>query len=111
MSWPQLKISYEKGAFNHNGKEAKDRIVTFAKSLRAAPATKTQIKIAEVFSQEFGLDVEEMDIKDSLADMRIDSIRIIRFKKLLEDRFGLQRPLPVISMLQSPSIAGLGKEI
>ena len=111
LSRHKLKIAYETGVFDLHREEAKRRIYEVASSVRVAPTTATQIKIAELFSEEFGINIDEVSIHDSLTDMGVDSVQIIRFKKHLEQKLGLEMQIPMISVLRNPSIEGIADEL
>jgi acyl carrier protein len=111
LSRSKLKAAYETGVFDQYRVEAKRRIYAVANSVRVAPTTATQVKIAELFSEEFGVDIKEVSTHDSLADMGIDSIQIIRFKKRLEQKLGFETQIPMISLLRNPSIEGIASEL
>lgn len=111
LSRLKLKTEYEKGIFDKYRLETKRRIYNFTNKFRVPPTTETQIKIAEVFSQEFGIDIKDVGIHDSLADMGVDSVQLIGFKKRLEEKFGFEDKIPMITVLRNRSIEVLADEL
>lgn len=109
LSRPKLKKSYEEGKFDLFKAVAKERYSNHRKASRRSPRTETERVLVELFAEEFGLDKEEVGLSDSLTDMGVDSIRVIRFKNLVQDRLKPDEEIPLISLLQNPSIQGLAE--
>jgi hypothetical protein len=111
LSRPKLKIAYETGLFSTHRSATKERIQEYNSSIRIAPTTEVQKTVAALFAAEFNLDITTISISSSLADKGVDSISLIRFKKLLESHFNLATPIPMIAILRSPSISGISLEL
>ncbi|KAK6609684.1 nonribosomal peptide synthetase [Botrytis cinerea] len=109
LSRPKSKIAYEAGKYDEYRLAAKARVSAYKKRSRVAPTTETEKALIEVFATEFGLDKDEVGIENSLTDMGVDSIQLIRFKALVQDHLKLDQEIPMISLLQNPSIKGLAE--
>jgi aryl carrier-like protein len=79
----------------------------FHRKSRKAPTTEKEKILLQIFAEEFGLNSEEAGTNHSLTDMGIDSIRVIRYKNLVQNKLGLKDEIPLINLLQNPSIEGL----
>lgn len=109
LSRPKSKIAYEAGKYDEYRFAARERVSAYKKRSRVAPTTEIEKALIEVFAAEFGLDEGEVGIENSLTDMGIDSIQLIRFKALVQDHLKLEQEIPMISLLQNPSIKGLAE--
>ncbi|KAF7879793.1 uncharacterized protein EAF02_007963 [Botrytis sinoallii] len=109
LSRPKSKIAYEAGRYDEYRFAAKARVSAYKKRSRVAPTTATEKALVEVFATEFGLDKDEVGVENSLTDMGVDSIQLIRFKAQVQDHLKLDQEIPMISLLQNPSIKGLAE--
>ncbi|KAG6288630.1 putative NRPS-like protein biosynthetic cluster [Claviceps purpurea] len=107
LSRPKLKQQFEQGRFDAHSRAAVQRLSVFHRSSRKAPSTDNEHRLLHIFAEEFGLDPHEVGVNDSLTDMGVDSIRVIRYKNLVQKKLALQTEIPLIHLLQNPSIEGL----
>ncbi|CZT10817.1 probable long-chain-fatty-acid-CoA ligase [Rhynchosporium graminicola] len=107
LSRPKSKIAYEAGKYDEYRFAARGRVSAYKKSTRIPPTTDIEKALVEVFAAEFGLDKDEVGVEDSLTNMGVDSIQLIRFKALVQNHLKLEKEIPMISLLQNPSIKGL----
>ena len=107
LSRPKLKIQYEEGKFDTHRSVTNDRISMFRRKSRKAPTTEKEKILLQIFAEEFDLNPEEVGTNHSLTDMGVDSIRVIRYKNLVQNKLGLKDEIPLIDLLQNPSIEGL----
>ncbi|KAG6086856.1 putative NRPS-like protein biosynthetic cluster [Claviceps sp. LM218 group G6] len=107
LSRPKLKQQFEEGRFDTYSRATTQRLSAFHRSSRKAPSTDNEHRLLHIFAEEFGLDPHEVGVNDSLTDMGVDSIRVIRYKNLVQKKLALQAEIPLIHLLQNPSIEGL----
>ncbi|KAI0121239.1 hypothetical protein BJ170DRAFT_645580 [Xylariales sp. AK1849] len=111
LSRSALKSAYELGKFDLYVEDTRRRMSRHRKETRVSPKTDTEKMLAELFAHEFGLDLESIGVEDSLVDVGVDSIRLLRFKGLLQRKLGLEREIPIGLLLTNPSIRGLAQAL
>ncbi|KAG5954132.1 putative NRPS-like protein biosynthetic cluster [Claviceps cyperi] len=107
LSRPKLKQQFEQGRFDTYSRATVQRFSAFHRSSRKAPRTDNEHRLLHIFAEEFELDPQEVGVNDSLTDMGVDSIRVIRYKNLVQKKLALQVEIPLIHLLRNPSIEGL----
>lgn len=107
LSRPKLKKQYEEGQFDAHRFATNEKLSMFRRKSRKAPTTAKEKDLLRIFAEEFDLDPEEVGVNHSLTDMGVDSIRVIRYKNLVQTKLGLKDEIPLIKLLQNPSIEGL----
>ncbi|WP_394850836.1 non-ribosomal peptide synthetase [Pendulispora brunnea] len=73
------------------------------------PAGLTETAIAAIFAELFGLDPSTVSATASFFDLGGTSLDIIKLKQLLQERLGFVN-VPVISILQNPTVRGLASQ-
>ncbi|KAK8064514.1 acetyl-CoA synthetase-like protein [Apiospora phragmitis] len=91
LSRSALKAAYEQGKFREYSDEA-------AKRCSLYPVA---------FAAEFDTPLEEVGVDDSLVDMGVDSIRLLRYKSRVQEQLGWERDIPIGTLLTNPSIKDL----
>ena len=109
LSRPKLKVAYESGKYDKYRFSTRDRISRYREKSRVAPVNQTESTLIELFALQFGLNKEEVGMEDSLTDMGIDSIQLIQFKARVQETLHLQQEIPMISLLQNPSLRGISE--
>ncbi|KAK8121706.1 NRPS-like protein biosynthetic cluster [Apiospora sp. TS-2023a] len=104
LSRSALKAAYEQGKFQVYSDEAAQRLSHYRSSARVAPFTDMELTLSLAFSAEFGIPIEEVGLDDSLVDMGVDSIRLLRFKGRIQKQLGWDRDIPIGTLLTNPSI-------
>lgn len=107
LSRSALKTAYEAGTFDEHIQDTTYRVSKHRRSTRLPPTTDMEKTLAKVFSTEFGLDPEEIGVQTSLVDVGVDSIRLLRFKGILQKELGLETDIPIGTLLTNPSIQSL----
>ncbi|KAI4595822.1 putative NRPS-like protein biosynthetic cluster [Pestalotiopsis sp. 9143b] len=102
-----METAYHRGKFADHETETLNRLSSYRQSISKAPTTDMERRLAKEFASEFRLDLEDVSITDSLIDMGVDSIRLLRFKVRLQQRLGLGREIPIGTLLTSPTIEAL----
>lgn len=103
----KLKLQYEEGRFNTYRDLATQRASAYRARSKRAPQNNMEETLAGIFADEFDLDVSEVGVDDSLYDMGVNSVRLIRYKRIVETRLGLSEEIPMITILQNPTIEAL----
>ncbi|PYH90896.1 acetyl-CoA synthetase-like protein [Aspergillus ellipticus CBS 707.79] len=103
----KLKQQYEDGRFESYNEYATARASSYRARSKRAPQNDLEVTLAEIFADEFGLDFAEVGVDDSLYDMGVNSVRLIRYKRIVETRLGLNEEIPMITILQNPTIEAL----
>ncbi|PYH69256.1 non-ribosomal peptide synthetase [Aspergillus vadensis CBS 113365] len=103
----KLKLQYEEGRFNTYRDLAAQRASAYRARSKRAPQNNMEETLAGIFADEFDLDVSEVGVDDSLYDMGVNSVRLIRYKRIVETRLGLSEEIPMITILQNPTIEAL----
>ncbi|PWY79700.1 acetyl-CoA synthetase-like protein [Aspergillus heteromorphus CBS 117.55] len=103
----KLKQQYEEGRFTSHRDDAVSRAASYRARSKRPPQNDLQVTLAEIFADEFGLDLAEVGVDDSLYDMGVNSVRLIRYKRIVESRLGLSEEIPMITILQNPTIEAL----
>lgn len=111
LSRSALKKAYEAGEFDAFIEEATKRAFSFRRLTRSSPGSALEKQVAEIFAAEFGLNLEEVGVDDSLTDFGVDSIRLLRFKGALEQRLGRQEEIPIGTLLANPSVRSLARAL
>jgi acyl carrier protein len=107
LSRSALKTAYEAGKFDEHILDTTNRVSKYRRASRLPPTTVMEKAVAKVFATEFGFDAEEIGIQTSLVDVGVDSIRLLCFKGILQEKLGLESEIPIGTLLTNPSIQSL----
>ena len=110
LSRPKLKKAYDEGKLDMYKRQAVERMANYRKQRMVSPTTDIEKKLVDLFAEEFELDKDEVGINDSLIDVGIDSIRLFRFKGLVQQRLGVE-DVPITTLLMNPDIQALATAI
>ncbi|KAK7913972.1 hypothetical protein PG985_011675 [Apiospora marii] len=111
LSRSALKAAYEQGKFKEHSAEAAKRLSFHRSSARLAPVTEMEKSVALAFSAEFDIPVAEVGVDDSLVDMGVDSIRLLRLKSRIQKQLGWDRDIPIGTLLTNPSIRDMAQAL
>lgn len=67
--------------------------------------------LALAFSAEFDIPLEEVGVDDSLVDMGVDSIRLLRYKSRIQEQLGWDRDIPIGTLLTNPGIKDMAQAL
>ena len=99
-----LMASYLKG--DHTSIEEKLRAVITNGSAGTLPTDPVELATFEVVADLLGKDITSLDREDSLFDIGVSSMHIVRLKHLLQDRFTIP-DIPVIDILRRAELGAL----
>lgn len=111
LSRMKIRTAFENGEYSAH-QDANNRLIdTYRAAHFEGPSTETERIILKAFCELFDVPVTDFGVNTSLLDLGVNSIEIIRLKQLLQDRLGLEAPIPVILILTNPSIRGLANAL
>ncbi|KAK7987010.1 non-ribosomal peptide synthase-like protein [Apiospora saccharicola] len=111
LSRSALKAAYEQGKFKGFADEAAKRLSLCRSSSRVAPKTDMEKTLALAFSDEFGIPIEEVGVDDSLVDMGVHSIRLLRLKSRIQKQLGWEQDILIGTLLTNPSIKEMAQAL
>ena len=104
-----LRRSLESGALAEAERRIAD-ITTRQLGGFVPAANETEIRVARIYAGMFGIAWQEISATASFFDLGGTSLDILKLKKLVEQEFALP-DLPVLAILQNPSIQALAERI
>lgn len=107
----KVRTDYETGLFADLSAKNAAAISEFRRSQRKAPETKTEKIIADLISDMFEKDENEIGIETSLFDLGLDSIALIKFLFVLQNKLGMEDTISLSLALTSPTVGGMGKAL
>ncbi|KAI1849151.1 hypothetical protein JX266_005112 [Neoarthrinium moseri] len=110
LSRTALKQAYEHGKFDDYINDTATCLRRYRKKTRKSPETDMESELARIFATEFELDPQEVGVDDSLVNFGVDSIRLLRFKGVLQDQLGIS-DIPIGVLLTNPSISSMAKAL
>ncbi|KAI4212730.1 MAG: hypothetical protein LQ351_004622 [Letrouitia transgressa] len=113
ISRMKVRGAFERGEYQ-DLQEANTRLIRqhrISLAQEARPSDETQEHILKMFAERFQLPADEIGIDSSLFDYGITSVDIISIKRQLEQQLNLDQEIPLIAMLNNPTIRGVAYAI
>ena len=107
LSRAKIRAAFESGVFRAMEEENNKAIKSYRESKQELPSTRTEVIVSAVFCTMFNLAPDEVWVGTSLFDFGITSIELIAFKQRLQDKLALGIDIPILTVMQNPTIRGL----
>jgi acyl-CoA synthetase (AMP-forming)/AMP-acid ligase II/thioesterase domain-containing protein len=111
LSRVKIRIAYETGVFAEFKANNDILIQEYRASQRQAPTNDTEATIMRIFSETFDIPEEDIGTSTSLFEMGVSSIEMIRLKTSIESTLALRHEIPIITMMNNPTILALSAAI
>ena len=110
LSRVKIRAAFDSGAYRAMEEDNK-AIKSYRESTRELPSGGTEEIISAVFCTMFNLAPDEVWAGTSLFDFGITSIDLIAFKQRLQDKFALGIDIPILTVMQNPTVRGLAEAL
>ena len=114
ISRAKIRRAFECGDYRAYQK-LNDEMIKSYRRLKAAsgskPANDLERILIREFSEVLGLCEDETNVDDSIFEMGITSVDLIKLKRRIEKQLALNIEIPMIIMLTNPTIRGLARSI
>ena len=107
LSRTKIKQAFERGDYASYEASSKERISLYRTLHNQKPANQTEELLLRVFSTALQIQDENFDVTTPIFQTGITSIELIRLKRNIEEHLDLTSPLPIITLMTSPTIRSL----
>lgn len=111
ISRAKVSTAFAKGLFQEIQEKTTIAIQTYRMAKRETPSSWTEKLILSLLEERFNLPNEEIGINSSLFDLGFTSVDLIAFKKQLEEGLQAKEEIPLILILENPSIRMMANAI
>jgi acyl-CoA synthetase (AMP-forming)/AMP-acid ligase II/thioesterase domain-containing protein len=110
LSRASIQASFERGEYKVFEDANSYALAAFKEQQQVNPATQVEQVLKDVIQDIVGLPPNELGVTSNIFDFGMTSIELFLLKRRIEETLTVQ-PFPITTMLTSPSIQGIGKQL